>query len=109
MLKWFQPKSHNFSQFSTNILDFPTVYDLFSGILKRSFPPVFTALDSGVITVYTVCIVLLTVRSLGLIVVLHVYTVIFTRVYAVYTVYAITIIIGNQHLCLHVNGYYSYS
>lgn len=48
----------------TNIKGFPTVYDLFFGIPtvlyviaqtpKRSFPPVFTALDSGVFTVYTV-------------------------------------------------------
>ena len=50
-----------------NIKGFPTVYDLFFGIPtmlyviaqtpKRSFPPVITGLDSGVITVYTVCYV----------------------------------------------------
>ena len=51
----------------TNIKGFPTIAILFSGIPtmlyviaqtpKRSFPPVFTALDSGVITVYTVRVV----------------------------------------------------
>jgi hypothetical protein len=64
----------------TNILGFLTIAILFFGIPtmlyviaqtpKRSFPPVITALYSGVFTVYTVrvvcyitCVVLFTVRS----------------------------------------------